>query len=61
MRQWLTVGHERREDPQLAAGAEDQARGQQVGVTEQPGQQNLVLGFETQSGINKAGWKAASS
>lgn len=56
MRQWLTVGHERREDPQLAAGAEDQARGQQVGVTEQPGQQNLVLGIETQSGINKAGW-----
>lgn len=41
--QRLTVGHERCEDPQLAAGAENQARGQQVGVTEQPGQQNLVL------------------
>lgn len=41
--QRLTVGHEWCEDPQLAAGAENQARGQQVGVTEQPGQQNLIL------------------
>lgn len=55
----LTIGHERCEDPQLAAGAENQARGQQVGVTKQPGQQNLVLGFETQSDVNKPEWRAA--
>jgi predicted transcriptional regulator len=42
----LTVAHEWCEDPELAAGAEDQARGQQVGVAEKPGEKNLVLGTQ---------------
>lgn len=42
---WLTVGHERCQDPKLAAGAENQARSQQVGVTEETGQQYLILGY----------------
>ena len=48
---WLTVGHERRQDPELAAGAEDEARGQQVWVAEEPGQENLVLRFQTQRDV----------
>lgn len=47
MQRWLTVSHEWCEDPELAAGAEDQAGRQQVRVTEEPSEQNLVLEFET--------------
>lgn len=46
----LTVGHERRKDPQLAARAEDQSERQQVWVTDPPGQENLILGRETIKG-----------
>lgn len=39
----LTVAHERRQHPELTARAEHQSGRQQVWVTEQSGQQNLIL------------------